>query len=99
MSWLGGGGSVLGNVDLLSIAARTRVPGIGISARSRALTNQFLNQTSGGANAMFSAGVAEGPAQLQQQILALRAKLPQRNFADNLLFSDPDRGSKVDTKA
>ena len=99
MSLLGGGGSILGSVDLLSIARRTRAPGIGLSAQSRNLTNKFLNQTRGAGSNLFAAGVADGVETLQLQILALRSRVPESKLSSNLAFGDSDRGNNVDTEA
>lgn len=99
MSVLGGSSSVLGSVDLLSVARRARVPGIGLSASSRGYINQFLGKSASIGNALFSAGVAGDIATLQQQILALRASVPQDQLASNLAFSDSDLGNNVDTSA
>ena len=90
----GGSGSVLGSVDLLT-AARSYTPGIGLSASSRALTDQFLSQSSSGVNSILSlaAGSSATIEGLQQKILALRASVPESKLAPSL------RGQEVDTKA
>ena len=95
MSFLGGG-NILGSVSLLDVASRTRVPGIGLSSRSRALTQQFLGQAQAGGSSIFSAGVSEGVDQLRSQILAIRAKVPKSLLGDKLAFSEPATGKSVD---
>jgi hypothetical protein len=77
--------------DLLTIAQNSsRVPGIGLSASSRAFGKDFLNKTAGDGNKLFS---AQGDFQntvdgLKTQILALRAGLPQGSLI-NAIQEDP----------
>ncbi len=70
--------------------------GIGLSAQSRALTRQFLNETSSGFNTVFSLsnGVEFGTEEtLQQKILAIRASIPESQLSREV------RGENVDTEA
>ncbi len=82
---LGDGG--IGGVDILE-AGRANAPdnGIGLSSTARFLNKQFLESTTTTFNAIFSLGLGatasvEG---LQQQILALRASLPDSQLAPSL---------------
>lgn len=69
--------------------------GIGLSASSRALTNQFLSQSQSGFNTIFSLNNVEfgTPETLSQKILAIRASLPESAIAESL------RGQDVDVEA
>ena len=103
--------NVLGeNASVASVLDGARntlaVPGIGLSSRSRALTAAFLNRTDD-INKMFSLGLGSGATieGLQQQILALRAKLPLTELGASVLNVDVDgvgagsTGGNVDTEA
>lgn len=84
-----------GAVSLLSVGRLNAVPGIGLSANSRALTQDLLNKSSQSANGLFSATVGadamvEG---MQTQILAIRSGLSIDQVAPSL------RGDNVDTEA
>lgn len=65
--------------------------GIGISDSARAFNQQFLNRTAD-INAMFSLGVGASATieGLQQQILALRAKLPDSSISPSALGNEVD---------
>lgn len=87
--------------------------GIGLSANARAYNEKFLNETRGGFNAVFGMSTVNLSSVeiMQQTILALRAKLPQSQIAENLRGSDSigggisssnasnARGGNVDTTA
>lgn len=74
------------SLGLLTIGKRMSTPGIGLSAQSRYLTDQYLNRLNGAANGLFSAtgGASLSIEGLQTQILALRAKAPNSSLSKNL---------------
>lgn len=74
-SLLGSGG---GTASLLSVGKRLAPEGIGISANARQLNEQFLQQSSGTFNQLFSAagGGSSTEDALKKQILALRSSVP-----------------------
>ncbi len=91
--------------DLLSIGRRlSGGNGIGISASARALNQSFLNRTSD-INALLSlaAGTDATEEGVAQEILALRARLPQsdlaRDLRDNGNVPASENGQEVDTEA
>ncbi len=89
--------SLLDNVglDLLSVGRNNRVSGIGLSANSRALTQEILDKSSGLANGLFSAtaGADATLEGLQTQVLAIRSQLSADRVAPSL------RGDTLDTEA
>lgn len=94
----------LGTVDLLDVARSNNNSGIGLSSRARALNKQFLQSTSSNYNSLFS-NTTSGYAsieQLQQQVLALRARLPNSAISDKAFgqddggVGDSDKGNEVD---
>jgi hypothetical protein len=84
-----------GSASLLNVGRNNSVPGIGLSASSRALTQDLLNKSSQSANGLFSAtvGAAATVEGLQTQILAIRSGLSIDQVAPSL------RGDNVDTEA
>ncbi len=91
--------SLLGDsaVDLLDSGRRFGARGIGLSARSRTLTKQFLNNSSSLSNALLSAPAeANTTENLKKRILAIRASLPTSALAPDL---SGVRGTAVDTTA
>ncbi len=74
----------------------------GLSARARGLTNQYLSQSRGNMNALFSSTTGAGYTieDMQKQILALRAQKSPRQLASSLLKIEPDpnKGQNVDQK-
>lgn len=102
---LGDGG--IGGVDILDIA-RANAPnsGVGLSSRARLLNQQFLDSSASTFNQIFSLGLGgsatiEG---LQQQILALRAGIPDSQLSRTLRQDDGatasgGTGQEVDTEA
>ena len=88
-------GTVLSDssVSILSVgrSGLMNAGGVGLSASARALNETFLNRTSD-INAMFSLGTGSGATieGLQQQILALRASLPESALSRDL--KNPDNG-------
>lgn len=79
--------NVLAESGVADVLEAARVDnGIGLSARSRALTKQFLETSGSGFNQIFSLnGVEFGTDEtLQQAILALRAKVPESRLAPSL---------------
>jgi len=103
---LGTIGSVLSLLDVgRSLNANN---GIGLSARSRQLTNQLLQSTASESNALFSYAVGGSSTveAAQTQILALRAKTPTSKLARSLVevvddgsVTKGETGQEVDTKA
>ncbi len=82
--------------------------GIGLSASSRALTNQLLQSTASEANALFSftIGNTSTVEAAQIQIKALRARTPTDQLARSLVevaddggVAEGDTGQEVDTEA
>ncbi|HOO82646.1 MAG TPA: hypothetical protein PK513_09095 [Alphaproteobacteria bacterium] len=102
----GTGGSALSLLDAgRSLNANN---GIGLSARSRQLTNQLLQSTASEANALFSYAVGGSSTveAAQTQILALRAKTPTSQLARSLVqvvddggVAGGETGQNVDTEA
>ena len=63
--------------NLLEAGRRINRTGLGLSANARALNQQFLSQTSGLFNNLFSAEAEANTVEnMQKQILAKRASLP-----------------------
>lgn len=102
----GGNGTALGLLD----AARTSYKGIGLSRRARAMTSNYLNQSSSGLNSILSFGIAQNADinSLMQKIRAIRASLPQSQISPDVLAADAAdngqaaagaNGSNVDTTA
>lgn len=83
----------LGVVDILDIGRQDN--GIGLSGRARALNKKFLNATASGFNQVFSLSTAKLGSNevIQQEILALRSRLPENQIAESL------RGDTVDETA
>ena len=83
-------GESVGTLSLLDAGRQSS--GIGLSARARALNNQFIEQTSGSYNTIHSLAVsATGDAfALQQSILALRASLPDSAISPSVLGQEVD---------
>ena len=81
-------GHAAGGVDLLSAGKRLAPPGIGVSSAARSINQSFLNRTSE-INAMLSLAAGEGTTieGARQQILALRARLPESSLGQNF-FED-----------
>lgn len=79
---LGDSGSA---VSLLE-AGRNSANGIGLSARARALNDQFLSSTASSFNSIFSLSAAElsTEATIAQKILAIRASIPESQLAPSL---------------
>lgn len=105
-SILDGGGN-LGN-NLLSIGRNIYGDnGVGLSANARAYNEKFLNETKSGFNAVFGMSTINLATveNMQQTILALRAKLPQSQIAESLRGADTiagsvtSRGNNVNTTA
>jgi len=108
---LGEGG--IGAVDILDIARSNVDNGIGLSASARTLNKQFLESSTTNFNAIFSLGLGASATVegLQQQILAIRAGLPDSRIAPSLRtivepvieddggVSDSETGQEVDTEA
>lgn len=69
--------------------------GIGLSANARAYNEKFLSETRNGFNAVFGMSTVNMSSVeiMQQQINALRAKMPQSMVAEHL------RGKTVDEQA
>lgn len=93
-----GPGSILGgtSVSLLDVGRGLQGDnGIGLSRSARALNRQFLNQSQGLFNSLFSStrGNTSSVEQLQTQIRGLRASLPESQISPAL------RGNTVDTEA
>lgn len=86
-----GGGSAQSMLDVAK--ARGSIPGIGLSARSRALAANFIQQTSGGAVGLFgaSSGAQLTTADLATQIKALRSSLPRSQISDLVLAAEAAR--------
>ena len=90
-------------IDILSVGRGNSIPGIGLSANSRALTQDLLNKSSQSANGLFSAtaGADSTIEGLQKQIAALRSTLPVSQLApgrtiDNGGVSSSSTGTVVD---
>ena len=103
-SILGDGGLFGGGLSILSIAKSTS--SVGLSSNARAITEQFLSQTSSYGNSMFSTGTASlSVKDLQTQILALRASMPKDALArdlqplDNTVPASKTVGTKVNKSA
>lgn len=105
-SLLSGGGN-LGN-NLLSIGRNVYGNnGVGLSSNARAYNEKFLSETKSGFNAVFGMSTVKVSSVevMQQQIMALRAKLPQNQVAAHLRGSDSvgglstPRGNNVNTTA
>lgn len=81
------------SVDILDIGRRAQRPnGIGLSSRSRQITREFLNSSIAGVNAIFGMSTVgmSTVENMQMQVNALRAKMPQSQIAEHL------RGKTVD---
>ena len=104
----GGNGTALGLLD----AARTSYKGIGLSPRARAMTSNYLNQSTSGLNSILSFGIAQNADinSLMQKIKAIRASLPQSQISEDVLPADAEaadngnaaagaNGTNVDTTA
>ncbi len=99
----------LGTVDLLDVARSNNNSGIGLSSRARALNKQFLQSTSSNYNSLFSSTNSAylSVEQLQQQVLALRASLPDSSISksanafgqDDGSVAESDTGTEVDIEA
>jgi len=95
------------STDILDIGRRAqRDNGIGLSARSRAITKDFLNKSTSGVNAIFGMSTIgmSSIENMQLMINAKRASLPQSQIAESLrtdtsVNADPDVGNNVDTTA
>lgn len=85
-------GDGIGTVSLLDIGRGNSVRGVGLSASARALNKQYLEQSSGTINGLFSATVGNTSTveALQTQIKALRSGLSIDKVAPSL------RGDIVD---
>lgn len=102
-SLLGQGGSA---TSLLDVGRANSVSGVGLSSNARALNNQFLESSSSTFNQIFSLGIGatasiEG---LQQQILALRAGIPDSQLAPSLRqdtgeVAAAETGQQIDVEA
>lgn len=76
--------SLLGDatISLLDVGRGTRVQGIGLSSRARALTQKLLNSTSSLGNSLLSAPAeANSIENLQTKINALRATTPKSQLS------------------
>ena len=89
--------SVAGAVSLLNIGRGNAIPGIGLSAQSRELNRQFIENGKGNANGLFSATISmnETLENLQTQVLAIRARTPTSGLARNLLEIKTDDGTVI----
>jgi len=92
-SLLGGGAGATSLLD----AARSSSSGIGLSSNARALNAKFLNETSALGNQILSLSVGSSGSihGLQQEIKALRARLPE----SMLTQAQEPRGGNIDTEA
>ncbi len=97
-----GEGSATG---LLESGRSLAAGGFGISSGARAINQQFLNRSTD-VNALFS--LAVGPDATiegaQQQILALRGRIPESQLSRAVLGDDggvsaPETGQEIDTEA
>jgi hypothetical protein len=96
-------------VSLLDAGRATKPPGApGLSNRARQATQQFLQQSAAGANQLFSSTTSASLTtdQLQQQILAIRARMSPGQLATNLqpatddgTASESSLGQNVDRSA
>ncbi len=102
------GGNNLGN-NILAIGRNIAGNnGVGLSTNARLQTEKFLSETKSGFNAVFGMSTIKMSSieTMQQQIMAIRAKLPQSQIAENLRGSDTvngvsgsSRGGNVNTTA
>lgn len=83
-------------VDMLDVGRSINRNGIGLSPRSRQLARQFMENTSGAFNQLFSVGMTQTSSveAMQIQINALRATSSERGLARQF-----QRGGTVDTEA
>lgn len=98
-----------GTSSLLEIGKQFSAPGIGLSARARAVTSQFLAESQGGINIILSAGAQSTIDGSLTQIKALQSKLPASQIgpfskteddnADDGGLSQALNGGIVDTEA
>lgn len=96
-----------GMTSLLEVGKSLRAPGIGLSSRARAITQQFLAESRAGTNIILSAGAQQTIDGMNQQIKALQARLPAdkigsysaRYDRSGLETSASTTGGKVDTQA
>jgi hypothetical protein len=81
---LGSGGST---TSLLDTGRNINSSGIGLSGSARAVNSQLISQSQSGFNQIFSLnGVEFGTTEtLQQQILAIRASLPESSLGRGVL--------------
>jgi len=98
-----------GPSSLLEIGKQFSAPGIGLSARARAVTSQFLAESQGGINIILSAGAQATIDGTLTQIKAIQSKLPASQIgpfskttddnADDGGLSTALNGNVVDTEA
>lgn len=103
------GGFEAGPSSLLEIGKQFAAPGIGLSARARAVTQQFLAESKGGINIILSASAQSTIDGSITQIKALQSKLPASQIgsfsknkddnADDGGLSKALKGNVVDTEA
>lgn len=96
-------GEAAGGVGILDIGRNLAVRGSGISNNARALNRQFLSDSAGTFNQLFSlsGGGSASVEAAQTQILALRSSVPASRATPEvreaaLDVSDSDRGALVD---
>ena len=100
-----------GGASLLEIGKQLSAPGIGLSSRARAITDQFLAQSKAGTNTILSAGAQNTIDGANTAIKRLQASLPASKvgtFAGRLSFDEEgnrivpgeqSKGSLVNTTA
>lgn len=96
-------GEAAGGAGILEIGRNLAVSGVGISNNARALNRQFLQQSAGTFNQLFSAtgGTSSTVEVAQTQILALRASTSVSRLTPEarevaLEVSESSRGNVVD---
>jgi hypothetical protein len=87
------GTSLLGQstVSLLDVGKRFGAEGVGLSGRSRALTKQFLQNSTGLANSLLSAPAEANSIEgLRTQILAIQARTPPSQLSAAAFEKEPE---------
>lgn len=90
------------SLSLLDIGRGNAVKGIGISRSARAMNRQFLNQSAGAFNNLFSNTIGQTATVegLQAQIQAIRSRLPASQVREDLRpVTVGSTGRRLDTTA
>ena len=94
------------SAGLLVVGKALRAKGIGLSSDARDVTDNYIAQSTAGANTIFSAGTVNSASDLQRQVLALRSHFRKdqlstqlQKAADDAVAKSSSVGTKVDTTA